>query len=352
MTGQFLGEFERTPHRVARVRIGRGAEYQLTAVRLADVDMQRSRDDDSVEELLHRLGHCRLERMGDERHLQTDHHVDQARPACGAVDHGSSGDPAPVRVDRNNPTIGSLDRLHFGLLVDLAAANVGSPGVAPVDRVMADRASGRVIQRAHDRVPGVLRGVHVGHQLLDLVRPDHVRIDAFELVHLGSPPHRAQRRIVVRQGEVAHLAEHDVEVQICRETFVQLHGTVVEPDALRGEVVGAHDRGVAPGAPAAHVPLVEDGDVGDAVVLGEVVGGGQPMHASADDDNVVARLQLVVAPYLRPVTLHQPVLDQAERRILRGILHLAHARRHSFTTTPAPSRCRREGSEPLPQPRS
>src|SRR5699024_6285733 len=118
--------------------------------------------------------------------------------------------------------------------------------------------------------------------------------------------HRAQRAVVVRQGEVPALGEHDVVVQLGGEVLVELDGAVVEADPLGGEVVRAQDGGVPPGASAAQIPAVEHGDVPDPVVHREVVGGGEAVEAAADDHDVVAGAQLPVVPHLRPVGAGEP----------------------------------------------
>jgi hypothetical protein len=92
----------------------------------------------------------------------------------------------------------------------------------------------------------------------------------------------------VGQGEVPAPGEHHVVVEVGRERAVELHGPVVEPDALGGQVVRPQDGRAAPGTAAAEVALVQDGDVGDPVAGGQVVRGRQAVHAAADDDHVVA----------------------------------------------------------------
>src|SRR3546814_3953073 len=75
----------------------------------------------------------------------------------------------------------------------------------------------------------------------------------------------------------------------------------------RQQVVGAHDRRVAPDVAAAEPPLLQHRDPGDAVALGEIVGGGEPVPAAADDDDLVGRLRLRRAPHALPL----PVAGQA-----------------------------------------
>ena len=65
---------------------------------------------------------------------------------------------------------------------------------------------------------------------------------------------------------------------------------VVKRRAFLEQVVGADDGGVTAGVAAADPALLEHGDVGQAVLLGEVVGRAQAVAAAADDDGVVAGL--------------------------------------------------------------
>jgi hypothetical protein len=62
-----LEERERADRLVRRVRLDLGADQELAAVGLRDVDVHLRRDDDHVEERLHRLGHERLEDVRRDR---------------------------------------------------------------------------------------------------------------------------------------------------------------------------------------------------------------------------------------------------------------------------------------------
>ena len=108
---------------------------------------------------------------------------------------------------------------------------------------------------------------------------------------------------VVREHQHAALGEHDVVVQLLGEVLPEVEGVVVEPGALVVEVVRADDRGVAPGVAAAEPALVDHRDVGDPVLLRQVVGGAEAVAAGADDDHVVGGLRLRVRPLRRPVLL-------------------------------------------------
>ena len=67
--------------------------------------------------------------------------------------------------------------------------------------------------------------------------------------------------------------------------------------------IRTHDGGVAAGVAAADPAGFQHRHIGDAVVLGQVVGRGQAMAAAANDDHVVAGFWLGVAPRRSPVGL-------------------------------------------------
>src|SRR6185437_2177071 len=89
-----------------------------------------------------------------------------------------------------------------------------------------------------------------------------------------------------------------------------------EMGAVVPQIVGAHHRRVAPGIAAAEPALFEHGDIGDAVVLGEVIGGGGAVLAGADDDDVVLRLRRRIAPGALPAAMAgERIAGEAEERV-------------------------------------
>jgi hypothetical protein len=95
----------------------------------------------------------------------------------------------------------------------------------------------------------------------------------------------------VREVHHAALAEHHVVVEVLRQAFPQLHRLFVQRGRFVPQIVRAHDRRVARGVAAADPALFDHGDVGDAVLLREVVRGGEAMPAAADDHDVVFLLR-------------------------------------------------------------
>src|SRR6266508_999083 len=100
----------------------------------------------------------------------------------------------------------------------------------------------------------------------------------------------------MRKRQMPLLREEEVEVEVGAETLVERDAAPVELGTLGGAVVRADDRRVAPGCTGADVALLEDGDVGDSVVLREVVRGREAVRAAADDHDLVAALQLATRP--------------------------------------------------------
>ena len=69
-----------------------------------------------------------------------------------------------------------------------------------------------------------------------------------------------------------------------------------------------------PTLPSPIGPLLEDRDVGDAVVAGQVVGGGEPVAAAAHDHDAVVRPRRRLGPGTRPAALPGEALAQQAPR--------------------------------------
>ena len=91
--------------------------------------------------------------------------------------------------------------------------------------------------------------------------------------------------------KVATLGIKQVQVQVSRQILKQVDAGLIEAGALGREIIGADDRRVATGSTATQVAFFQDGDIGNAVVLGQVVGSRQAVPTAADDDRVVLALE-------------------------------------------------------------
>ena len=205
------------------------------------------------------------------------------------------------RLDAGDRAVGgALDALHLAVLDDVHAARRGAARITPGDRVVAGRAAAPLQRRAHDRIARVFRDVERRAEFLRLLGRQELVVDAVQPVGVDVALQHLEVVHIVRQHHDAARRIHDVVVQILGEPVPQLQRVVVDAGALVIEVVGADDGGVAAGIAAAEPALFQHRDIGDAVLLGEVVGGGEAMAAGADDDDIVFRARLGRGPLLLP----------------------------------------------------
>jgi len=120
---------------------------------------------------------------------------------------------------------------------------------------------------------------------------DNLALHAHVLVDFGSPAHGAKGRVAMREREVSSLRVEEVEVEVTREVPEESYTLVVEANAFGGQVIGSYDRGVSSGAATADVALLQNRDVGNSVIAGQVVRAGEAVSASPDDDHIVSALE-------------------------------------------------------------
>ena len=179
---------------------------------------------------------------------------------------------------------------------------VGGARIAPGDRVMPGDAAAPLQGGPDHRVAHARLDVERRAEGLRLLARQPFIVDAVEAVRVDMALQALLIMHVVREHHHAALREHDVVVERLRQPLPELHRMVVKRRALVEEVVRADDGGVAPGVAAADPALLQHRDIGDAEFLREIIGGGKPMAAAADDDRVVAGLRLGRTP-LRPPAL-------------------------------------------------
>jgi hypothetical protein len=210
----------------------------------------------------------------------------------------------------------------FAILDDIDAARIGAARIAPGDRVMSGDAAAPLQGRAINRVTGLRRIIEDRAVGLELLQIQQLGIDAIEVQCIDPPRQPTHLMGRMREVEQAALAEHDVEVQLLAQALPQLQRVLVKMRALVPEIIGAHDGGVAAGVAAADPALLQHGDIGDAVLLGEVVSRRQAVAAAADDDDVILRLWLRAAPGFLPVLMvAESIPGEGEDRIARLVRH-------------------------------
>ena len=165
---------------------------------------------------------------------------------------------------------------------------------------MAHRAAAPLQEAALDRKARIVE-IEERHHLAHRFAIEQFRIDAVDPHGIAAPGKGIALRIGMEEIEHAALRHHGVEIEILLEPLPQFHRPFVERIVAGQHVVGADDRGVAPDIAGAEPAFFQHRDIGDAVHLGEVIGGRKPMPATADDDDVIFLLGLRLAPRRRPV---------------------------------------------------
>ena len=133
-------------------------------------------------------------------------------------------------------------------------------------------------------------------------------------------------RVGMIEVEHAALADHRIVVEVLLQPLPQLHRPFVERLVAGQQIVRADDGGVAARIAGADVALLQHRDVGDAVLLREIIGGREPVPAAADDDDVVLGFRLGLAPGRRPARVPaKTLLSAAKKRntsLQSGVLSL------------------------------
>ena len=309
--------------RIGGKQIQHGADDDLALVRLAHIGARARRQDHGVEHRLDRLAHHGLQRVARDRQAET-RRASRAR---------SCVPPRRCRRARR----GSRPRLVFTPTIrPLSLTNpctsqfctMSTPQrrrgarVAPGDRIVARGAGAALAESPEHRQPGAAATDRAPAR----ARRSRSRVNSsaampFMRMALAQRDMESRSWRLWASSDQAALAQHDVEIELLRETLVELQRKIVEPRAFRIQVIGAHDGGVAPGIAAADPAALEHRHIGDAVILRQVIGGGEAMAAAADDDDVVARFGRGVAPRGRPVLrARKRAAQQPERRIVLGNL--------------------------------
>ena len=108
---------------------------------------------------------------------------------------------------------------------------------------------------------------------------------------------------VMREHHHAARRVHHVVVEFPGEALPQLQRVVVEGGRFLPQIIGPQDCRVAAGVAAAKPALLEHGDFRQPMLLGQIIGGCEPMPAGSDDDRVVGTFRLGTAPLLGPALI-------------------------------------------------
>src|ERR1700674_208378 len=205
-------------------------------------------------------------------------------------------DQPAVRVHAPNAAGLEVEADDLAVLDQVDAHLVRFAGEGPGNVIVLGDPPPPLQRPADDGVAHIRRGVDDWAKRFDLLRSEPLGIDPVEPIGVDAPHRFAAVADAVHQADDAALAEEDVVIELLPERFPQLERVLVDGGALVPEVVGA-DHGRIPGHVAASQPATfEDGHVGDSMVAGQVVGGGEPVTTAAHDDDVVGALRFRIAP--------------------------------------------------------
>ena len=177
---------------------------------------------------------------------------------------------------------------------------IGGAGIAPGHRVVAHGAGARLQDAAPDGPARLLGIIEIGQQLHHLAAVEQFGVDAVEPHDVAAPRKGIELHRADGEHDLAALRDHAVEIELVRQAFPQLQRMLEELGVAVDHVVGADERGVAPDIAGADIGALEHRDIADAVVLGQIIGGGQAMPAAADDHRVIGALGFGRAPGPRP----------------------------------------------------
>ncbi len=202
----------------------------------------------------------------------------------------------------------------LAVLDDIDAERARGARIAPGHRIVSRHAAATLQRGAQDRMAQVGRDVQRRTECLGLLRRQpfvvdavqpigmHMALEHLHVVHRMRQHHHAARRV------------HDVVVQLLRQALPQLQRMLVQRGALIPKIVGADDRGVAPGVAAAEPAALQHRDVAHAMLARKIVRRGKAVAAGADNHHVVGRARLGRAPLLRPGGTAQGMAHQIEDR--------------------------------------
>ncbi|MNH22257.1 hypothetical protein D3C79_821050 [compost metagenome] len=167
-----------------------------------------------------------------------------------------------------------------------------------------------------DRVAGVFRAVQVRDFFGYLLGIEQLTVHTVEAV--GADPAFGVAHVLQGVAEVINpaLGEHHVVVNVLRQAFPELHRVLIEMRRLVPQVVGTDNRCVARGVAATQPALFDYRDIGDAMLLGQVVCSGQAMPAATNNNHVVDLFRGRRAPHALPVfVMAERVFEEAEARV-------------------------------------
>src|SRR5438067_469471 len=234
--------------------------------------------------------------MALDRKVETGHRGEDAAMTGHANRDAAGCDGAAIGLHTDDPVALQVEDADFAVLDQVHAHLVRLAGEGPGDIVMLGDSAAALQRATQNGVTHVGRGIHDRAEGLNLLRRQPLGIDAAQAVGIDAPPTFAHVAEAMDEIEDATLAEEDVVVELLGQSFPELQRMLIDRGALIPEVVGADDSGVASHVAARQPAPFQHRHVGDAMILGQVVGRRQAVAAGPHDDDVVRPLRFGIAP--------------------------------------------------------
>ena len=292
---------KRAALRIIVIGVGSTTDHQFALVGLADVAMHRVGHDHAVDDWLDRLRYKRLQALALNGHAHSRHVHDGGDVARRDHPDLPCTDGATRGFEAGHLSTVAVDAGDFTVLNDVDAQRVRTARITPGHRIVTGRAAARLVIGAEDRVAAVGIVVDDRHDLFYFFRRDHAAVEAGQPVGVGGALEGAELVLRLTQHDNAARTEHHIVVQLLRQILIERTRQLINGDGGILQVVGADDGGIAPSVAATQPALLDHGDFGHFVVLGQIIGGGEAMAASTDDHRVIFGLGIGRTPGAFPV---------------------------------------------------
>ena len=152
--------------------------------------------------------------------------------------------------------------------------------------------------------------------MLYFIGAKHFTVNTIKSVGVHSALYVAHVLQCVPQIKDPALAEHHIEVQFLAQAFPKFQRQFIELSCFIPEIVGPDNGGIATRITAAKITLLDDSDIGNAVLFGKVVGRCEAMPTATDNNHVIDGLRAGAAPGSLPIfVIAQGIFEQAKPRI-------------------------------------
>ena len=278
--------------------------------------MHQARHQHGMKDRLDRLRYQRLQRIALDRQFHARHAHHHTAMPCRHHADTAGGDMTKRGIHAGDAAAFTLQSGDRAVLDDVYAEFARGARVAPRDRIMPRIAAALLDDAAQHRITAIRARIQQRRPALHFARRQQLAIDAVQMHGACAPFHFVQFVACKREIDHPALTEHGVEIELLAQSFPQFQCVLVQMRAVVPHVIGAHDRGVAPGVAEPDRAFFQHCYIADAVKFGKIVRSCQPMPAAADDYHVITFFGLRGTPRARPMLMTaQRIARKVEKRI-------------------------------------